>query len=435
MPTEILMPELGESVHEGTVNRWLKKEGDTVKEDEPVVEIMTDKVNTELGAPASGVLLKILVPEGQDVKVFEPVGLIGEPGEVVDGAGHAEAAPAKAIAAAGAAPRPGPAAPPAPVPAAQPPITQERRWFTPLVRSMAKEHGVTEAQLAAIPGTGEGGRVTKRDLEAYLRQPKPAAAPAAAPAAPAALTSPPPEFRPPVAATAGPEQEITPLTGMRKAIAAAMTLAHQVPAVTTVTEVDVARLVKFRKANKESFQEMYGVRLTYTPFFIKATAEALAEAPTVNGSFTADGKLLINHAVHVGVAVALGDGSEGLIVPVIRDCHVKTLIQIAKDLEDIAKRARASRIELAEVQGATFTLSNPGSYGALFGTPMIPPGQAGVLGTYAIRETAVVRDGMIAIRPIMHLVLTYDHRIIDGMLAGRFLKSIRDRLEAFDFFR
>lgn len=424
MPEEILMPELGESVHEGTVTRWLKKVGDPVKEDEPVVEIMTDKVNTELQAPASGTLIKILVEEGQTAKVFEPLGLIGSPDEAELPKTPPKAEPAPPAAATPTKPQPTTAETKAPSP------TNGRKWYTPLVRAMAKEHAISEAELASIPGTGEGGRVTKKDVADYLQSrgaiptaaPKPTVAPEPKPV-PAA----PPQARP--------DQEFVPLTGLRKAIADAMVKAHQIPSVSTVTAVDMTKLVEFRKVNKDSFQQTHGVRLTYTPFFIKAITESLLQFPMVNNAVADDGRLIVNNAVHIGVAVALGDGSQGLIVPVIRDCHKKNLIEIARELDEIATKARDNKLDLADIQGATCTLTNPGTYGALFGTPMIPPGQGAIVGTYTIRETPVAINGSLAIRPIMHVVLTYDHRIIDGMLAGAFLKSLRDRLEAFDFFR
>ncbi|MEO7453740.1 MAG: dihydrolipoamide acetyltransferase family protein [Fimbriimonadales bacterium] len=426
--TEILMPELGESVHEGTVSRWLKNVGDVVKEDEAIVEIMTDKVNTELQAPAAGVLVKILIPEGENVKVFEPLGLIGNSADAVaEGNGSApvkEEVRAEVPTAKEEAPKPVEKQP-----EAQPVVNGGRKWYTPVVRSMAKESGVSDAQLASIAGSGEGGRVTKKDLEAYLsgghvstKQSDPT---------PIAKTEP----APPKPTVAGEGQEVVTLTGMRKAIADAMVRAHEIPSVSTVTAVDVSKLVEFRKINKESFQEMNGVKLTYTPFFIKAIAEALVKFPYLNSSLQPDGKLVVSHAVHMGIAVALGDGSQGLVVPVLRDAHTKNLVGIAKDLETIAKKARDGKLEIPDYQGATFSMTNPGTYGALFGTPMIPPGLSGILGTYAIREEVVAKDGMFAIKPIMHLVLSYDHRVVDGMLAGAFLKAVRDQLESFDFFR
>jgi 2-oxoglutarate dehydrogenase complex dihydrolipoamide succinyltransferase (E2) component len=420
MPVEILMPELGEAVHEGTVSRWLKKEGDTVKEDEPIVEIMTDKVNTELPSPASGVLSKILIPEGGTVEVFKAMGVIDEVGTSTTtpkAEAPAPAAEPEAAAANGKAEQP-----------VARTASEGRKWFTPVVKAMAKEHGVSDADLEGIAGTGEGGRVTKKDLEGFLAgggQKK-----VVAPVAKA------PEPKPAAPTVAGPDQQVVPLTGMRKMIAEAMVRSSQVPTVSTVTQCDVTNMVKFRELNKESFQQTYGVKLTYTPFFIKALAETLQEFPLVNSSLQADNNILMNHAVHVGVAVALGaKGDEGLIVPVIRDCHKKSLIDIAKDLEAIAKKARSNKLGVEDVKGGTFTLTNPGTYGAMFGTPMINAPQGGILGAYAIQKQPVIVDDMIAIRSIMHLVLTYDHRLIDGLLAGRFLAAVRDRLQAFDFFK
>ena len=439
MPVPILMPELGESVHEGTVSRWLKKVGDTVKEDEPIVEIMTDKVNTELQAPASGVLMEILIPEGGLVEVFHSMGTID------DGSGEAPAASAPAPAAESV-PEPAASAPVAPSAASAPASsngadTGERRWYSPVVRSIAKEHNLADSQLASISGTGTGGRVTKKDIEAFLggaAPTKPAAAPTA-PAAPVATTPVAAPIAEPKAApapvVAGEDQTVTPLAGMRKMIAEAMVRSSQVPTVSTLIEVDVTNMVKFRSINKDSFQEQFGVKLTYTPFFIKAITETLLEFPLVNSSLV-DGNVVTNHNVHMGVAVSLGaKGDEGLIVPVIRNCNAKTLIDLAKDLEEIAKKARSNSLSVADVQGGSFTLTNPGSYGALLGTPMINAPQAAILGTYTIKQVPTVVDGMIAVRSIMNLVLTYDHRLVDGMLAGKFLQSVKKRLETFDFFR
>jgi pyruvate/2-oxoglutarate dehydrogenase complex dihydrolipoamide acyltransferase (E2) component len=433
MPVEILMPELGESVHEGTVSKWLKKEGDFVKEDEPIVEIMTDKVNTELPAPASGILAKILIQEGELVEVFKPMGIIADESEAATVGGSAVAPPDAQVpqgqseAAEAAAAKPEDALPPHHAGAKEAVKTGGRRWFSPVVRSMAKQQGVSDDELASISGSGEGGRVTKKDLEAYLSGPRTGSA-----GAPAARL----QEKPVAPTVAGPDQEVVPLLGLRKMIADAMVRSSQVPTVSTVTQVDVTAMVQFRERNKESFQEQYGVKLTYTPFFIKAISETLLEFPLLNASLQPDDKILKNNGVHMGVAVALGEkGDEGLIVPVIRDCHKKSLVDIAKDLEGIAKKARGNKLGVDDVKGGTFTLTNPGTYGALFGTPMINAPQAGILGAYAIQKMPVIVDDMIAIRSIMHLVLTYDHRLVDGLLAGRFLAAVRDRLQKFDFFR
>ena len=424
MRVEILMPELGESVHEGTVSRWLKKVGDTVKEDEPVVEIMTDKVNTELQAPASGVLTEITIQEGELVKVFQAMGFIET--EVGATASKPEADPAPTQATSVSAPVPQSVSQAIPESATS--ISGDRKWFTPVVRAIAKEHGITDDQLATLVGSGEGGRVTKKDIEAKIATGGFTTSTTNSQKAP--------EFKPSPATVAGPDQEIVPLAGMRKMIADHMIKSSQVPTVSTITEVDVTKMVKFREVNKDTFVQTYGVKLTYTPFFIKALSEALQEFPILNSALMPDNKIVKNGGVHMGIAVALGaKGELGLIVPVIRDCHKKSLIDIAKDLEGIAKKARTNSLGVEDVQGGTFTLTNPGTYGALFGTPMINAPQAGILGTYSIKKVPVVIDDMIAIRSVMHLVLTYDHRIIDGMAAGAFLASVRDKLQNFDFFK
>ena len=438
MPTEILMPELGESVHEGTVSRWLKAVGDAVKEDEPIVEIMTDKVNTELPSPAAGILTQILIKEGDPVKVFEAMG-------VISAANEAGAAPESGVRdpESGKAPATLAAAPTIEAaPDSRTPDSESRRFFTPVVKAMIRENAISEAQIATIRGSGEAGRVTKRDVEAFLATPQ-TTPQAPEPASVAKVEAPKieaPKVEAPRAEVkptqAGPDQEIVPLAGMRKMIADHMVRSSQVPVVTTITACDVTKLVAFRDLNKDAFLAANGVKLTYTPFFIKALTETLVEFPLVNSSLQPDNTILKNNAVHMGVAVALGkDGSGGLIVPVIKDAHKKSLVEIARDLDGIAKRARSNALAATEVQGGTFTLTNPGTYGALFGTPMINAPQGAILGTYAIEKRPVIVDDMIAIRSIMHLVLTYDHRIIDGMLAGRFLAGVRDRLQNFDFYK
>lgn len=414
------MPELGEGVHEGTVSRWLKQVGDMVKEDEPVVEIMTDKVNTELPAPATGKLVKILIPEGELVGVFQAMGLIAEDGEEVgETAAPAEkpaaAAPKEEVAAA------------VSVPAEQPQVAASGKlWFSPVVRAIAKEHSISDAELAGIRGSGSGGRVNKNDVLNYLESGRKGGAP----------SMPKMDTKPVAATVAGAGQTLVPLVGMRKMIADAMIRSSQVPTVSTVIEMDVTNMVNFRAANKDNFANTYGVKLTYTPFFIKALTEALQEFPMLNSALMPDNQIVMNGGVHMGVAVSLGkNGDEGLIVPVIRDCHTKSIVDIAKDLEEIARRARSNDLGVADVQGGTFTLTNPGSYGALFGTPMINAPQSAIAGTYGINQVTKVVDGMIAIRSVMYLVLTYDHRIIDGLLAGKFLQSVKKKIEEFGFFK
>lgn len=451
MPEQILMPELGESVHTGTVSRWLKQVGEFVKEDEPVVEIMTDKVNTELQAPVSGILVKITIPEGDEVEVFHEMGLI-EPDEaaakaMLEGGGGASAAPATSE------------------PAAE--VKEEvavaastsgsdvvaggdseggKKWYSPLVKAIAKDSGISDAELAGISGSGQGGRVTKTDVENYLvnrgkapasvSEPVAASSSAAPTVASGGSSAAPQEFKSSVPVVAGADQEVSKLVGMRKMIADAMVRSSQVPVVSTLIDVDVTPLVEYRKVNKDSFQASHGVKLTYTPFFIKALAECLEKFPMINASLVDGDQLVKNNKVHMGIAVSLGeDGSGGLIVPVIRDIGSKNLVAIARELEEIAKKARGNQLGVEDVKGGTFTLTNPGSYGAVLGTPMINAPQAGIAGVYGIKETPVIINGMIAIRSMMNVVLTYDHRLVDGLTAGRFLQMFKMKMESMDFFK
>jgi len=342
--------------------------------------------------------------------------------------------PVEAVGFYGGADEPAPVATPAPaVPTrsdGQSRTATGQPFISPVVSKIAREHGISHEELLTIPGTGTGGRVTRKDIEAYIAQRKATPAPKPAPA-PQPVAAPAP---PPVAPREG--EEVIPLVGMRKVIAEHLTKSYQTAVhVTTVIQVDVSKLVEFRERNKESFQQQHGVRLTYTPFFVKACTDALLEFPMLNATLQ-DDQIIVRHYVHLGVAVALGEqGEEGLIVPVIRDAHKKSLIDIARDLEDIATRARNKTIGVAEVQGATFTLTNPGSYGALIGTPIINYPQTAILGTYAIVKQPIVIDDMIAIRPMMNLCLSYDHRLIDGMYAGRFLQRVKRAIESFEFFK
>ncbi len=460
MKVAVIMPELGESIVEGTIVRWLKQEGEPVQEDEPIVEIMTDKVNTELPAPASGVLQRVLAAAGATVQVGQELAFIetepsaaeqpaAEPPSAQPVAEPSAPPPVSAVGFYGAetepvsvAPTPEPPPAPAPAPRTDGQTRTGRPFISPVVSKIAQEHGLSMEELLSIQGTGTGGRITRKDVEAYLARraaaPKPAPQPAAPPTPPPApapqpVAAPAPQ---PVAAAPREGEEIIPLVGMRKAIAEHLTKSYQTAVhVTTVIQVDVSKLVEFRERNKESFQQQYGVRLTYTPFFVKACTDALLEFPMMNATLQ-DDQIIVRHYVHMGVAVALGaKGEEGLIVPVIRDAHKKSLIDIARELEDIATRARNKTIGLADVQGATFTLTNPGSYGALIGTPIINHPQTAILGTYAIIKQPVAINDMIAIRPMMYLCLSYDHRLIDGMYAGRFLQRIKRAIEEFEFFR
>lgn len=448
MPVEIIAPESGEGVHEVTLTTWLKDVGDAITIDEPLYEIMTEKVNFTIDAPTSGTLVAKFFGDGSDIAPFTIVGLIEE-----------DAAKAKELiekgvnpadyGVEGADPQPTDKTESKSEPAAkesakeepareEPAATQEpvddgsRKFYTPAVRAIAKDEGISEAELGRISGSGHGGRVTKKDLESYLANRSiqvdqrgksliDSVNIGSFGSAPSGATG---------------EARTEKLAGMRKMIADAMERGHQVPVVSTLIEVDVTKLVDFRNQNKQMFEDTYGVRLTFTPFFIKATTESLLEYPYLNASLSDDKQISIHGEVNMGVAVSLGEGGkDGLIVPVIKNCESKSLVDISRDLEVIAKKARSNDLETSDVMGGTFTLTNPGSYGAVLGTPMITSTQTGILGTYGINKRAVVIDDMIAIRSIMNLVLTYDHRIVDGLQAGQFLQALKKRLENVDFLK
>lgn len=449
MPVEIIAPESGEGVHEVTLTTWLKDVGDSVNIDEPLYEIMTEKVNFTIDAPATGTLVARFFEDGSDIAPFTIVGLIEEdaakakemikngvdPADfgvenanaVQSGSKEDAAEPAQETKEESPAEQPAASAK-----ESEPAGEGGRKFYTPAVRAIAREQGISAMELASIQGSGHGGRVTKKDLEAYITGrgekidrtgqslvgstdfAKPPAAPATAPG----------------------ESRTEKLAGMRRMIADAMEKGHQVPVVSTLIEVDVTRLVEFRSRNKQMFEDTYGVRLTFTPFFIKATTESLLEFPYLNATLGDDKTITLHGEVNMGVAVSLGEGGkDGLIVPVIRNCESKSLVDISKDLEVIAGKARGNQLETSDVVGGTFTLTNPGSYGAVLGTPMITSTQTGILGTYGIVKRPVVIDDMIAIRSMMNLVLTYDHRLVDGLQAGQFLQALKKRLEDVDFLR
>jgi pyruvate dehydrogenase E2 component (dihydrolipoyllysine-residue acetyltransferase) len=446
---DVVMPQMGVSVSEGTITKWLKQQGEQVEADEPLLEISTDKVDTEVPSPGSGVLTEILVQEGQTVDVGTKLAVIGG-----DGASAATAppqeAPAETAAPAPAEPvaQPEPAAADAaPAPAAQP--QNGKTFVSPVVAKIASEHGVDPSR---VQGTGRGGRVTKKDILEFIDSggaatapaapptPEPPAAPAPPPAAPAAAPAPPPPPRPapapaPVAA-AQPGESFEPMSAMRKGIAEHMrrsldTSAH----VTSAIEVDMSKVTAIRAKLKKEYQENYGVNPTYLIFVARAAAETLGEYPWVNGEIRGD-QIVTRSYVNLGFAVELQDG-KGLIVPVVKNAETLNLLGLAKAVTDIAQRARDKKLLPDEVQGGTFTITNPGGYGTFHGTPVISQPQAAILGTYAVvKRPWVVQDDMgedvIAIRPIMNLTLTYDHRLVDGALAGRFLRDLRNKLETWD---
>jgi len=449
--TDVVMPQMGESIVEGTLTKWLKKPGERIERDEPLFEISTDKVDTEIPAPVAGTLAEILVPEGQTVGINTVVGRIND--------GAASAAPAAAPVVQ-AAPPPVAAAAPAPAPAAAPPaastptqasatvIEDTAGPLSPLVRKMARENNI---DLSRIRGTGLGGRITKHDLEAYLA----GSAPAPAPAAPVQAAPPPPPPPPPqpaqVATTqqsvnvpppappppaapremtqmagAPPSVKVEPMSMMRQKIAEHMIFSKRTSAhVTTVHKADMTAIAKLRAKLKGQFQAQYGFGLTYLPFVARACVAALREFPIVNASI--DGTNIIYHRdINLGMAVAL---ENGLIVPVIRNADEKNIVGLQRSIVDLAARARSRQLRPDEVSGGTFSITNFGSFGSIFATPVINQPQVAILGVGAVVKEPVVIDDAIAIRSTAYLALTFDHRLIDGALADQFTAKVKSILE------
>jgi len=435
---DVVMPQMGVSVSEGTITKWLKEEGDPIEADEPLLEISTDKVDTEVPSPASGTLTQILVQEGETVAVGTKLAQIGGSG------GAAAPAPPE--------PEPVVVSPPAaaavspqPQAAEQPSGNGGRAFISPVVARIAAEHGIDPA---GITGTGRGGRVTKQDILAFVAQPvsAPAAQPTAkieepAPAPPVAPPPAPQAPSPPSAPQAPAPQpqageQLEPVTAMRRGIAEHMrrsldTAAH----VTSAIEVDMSRIVAARERLKQEYQAAYGVNPTYLAFVARATVLTLRDYPYVNGELRGESIVTRNY-VNLGIAVELAEG-KGLIVPVLRNAEGLNLLGLARGIAEIARKAREKQLLPDDVQGGTFTITNPGGYGTFHGTPVISQPQAGILGTYAlVKRPWVVQDELgndvIAIRPIMNITLTYDHRLVDGAYAGRFLHDLRERLESWE---
>lgn len=428
--TDVVLPALGESVTEGTVTRWLKEVGDSVEADEPLLEVSTDKVDTEIPAPTSGVLLEITVAEDETAEVGAKLAVIGAPGAAPAAAPAAPApAPAAAAPAApAAAPAPVTPAPAAAVPAAAK-ATDEGAYVTPLVRKLAAEHGV---DLGSVKGTGVGGRIRKQDVVAAAEAAKAAAAaPAPAAAAPAA------------AAKKAPSLEASPLRGqtikmprIRKVIGDNMVKAlHEQAQLSSVVEVDVTRLMRLRARAKDSFAAREGVKLSPMPFFVKAAAQALKAHAPINARINeADGTITYFDAENIGIAV---DSEKGLMTPVIKGAGDLNIAGIAKATADLAGKVRANKITPDELSGATFTISNTGSRGALFDTIIVPPNQVAILGIGAtVKRPAVIEteEGtVIGVRDMTYLTLSYDHRLVDGADAARYLTAVKAILEAGEF--
>ena len=424
MPTEVVMPEIGETVVSGTIVTWLKQVGDDVEADEPLVEVATDKANVEIPAPASGTLRKILAEEGDEIEVGGLLAIIAAPDEELKEAPlEKPPAPAKEEK-----PAEKEAAQPEAAPVEtkpQPETVAERRRAksSPLVRRLAREHAV---DLAEIEGSGLDGRVTKDDLLDYVaakgRGEK--AAPAKAPAKKG-----PPQKKPAERPLEELEEAI-PLEGMRKAIAEHMVRSKRTsPHVTTIAEADMSAVTALRAKHKEAFSQKHGMSLTYLPFFIAATVQALKEYPYLNSTLE-DDRIILKRYYNIGVSVQT---ERGLMTPIIRNADRYDIEGLAKALDSLARRAREGRLGLNEIQGGTFSVTSPGTYGAILSTPIINQPQAAILGVERIQKRAVVVDDAIAIKPMVYLCLSYDHRIVDGATSIQFLQRVRLLIEACDF--
>ena len=450
---ELIMPKMGESIIEATILNWVKSVGDTVEVDETILEIATDKVDSEVPSPVDGVLTEILFEPDAVVAVGQVIARIETEAEATIAASPAagvappsSAAPATPTSApptpatqrntGSAGGQPAAAAVPAVPPPAPAPAASEGRFYSPLVRTMAAKERIGQAELASIPGTGKNGRVNKADMLAYLRRRDnsflngPAATPQTAPRpsapAPAPATSP--------AASSSGQDEIIAMGRMRKLIAEHMVNSKRTsPHVTSFIEVDVTDIVNWRNGVKAGFQQKYGQKITFTPIFIEAVAKAIKDFPLVNVSV--DGDNIVKKAdINIGMAAALPTGN--LIVPVIKNADQLNLLGITKQVNDLAGRARAGKLKPDETQGGTFTLTNVGTFGNVMGTPIINQPQVAILAVGAIRKKPAVVEtaygDLIAVRQMMFMSLSYDHRVVDGFLGGSFLRRIGDYLESFN---
>ncbi len=421
--TNVMMPQMGESIAEGTIVRWIKKVGDSIDRDEPLFEISTDKVDAEIPSPAAGVLTEIRVKEGETVPVNSVVATIGAAGETAAAppAPAESALPEAAVGQADVGSGPGKQVSAAATRSAAASREDLRRQkSSPLVRRIARDNNV---DIARIPGTGLSGRVTKQDILGYLESGRPAAAPVA-PRAGSRTPTPAvgPAYKP------GEKVQIVPMSVMRRKIAEHMVLsAHTSPHVYSVYEVNFGRVSALREKRKAAYEQA-GAKLTFTSFIAKVTADALVQFPIVNASVDGD-NIVYKKDINLGIAVAL---ENGLIVPVIRNADEKNLLSLSRAINDVANRARSKKLNPDEVQGGTFTITNPGIFGALYGLPLINQPQVAILGVGAIEKRAVVIDDAIAIKPVCHMTLGYDHRLVDGADAGRFLSFVKERLENFD---
>lgn len=433
--TEILLPKMGESVAEATIIKWLVEEGQQVEADEPIVEIATDKVDSEVPAPEDGVIIKRLVNEGDVVAVGQPIAIFGQEGEVA--APAATSAPKAEQAAAPAAQVLEAVAAPLSNGSAVEKTGPSGRFYSPLVRSIAKEEGIGMEELEAVNGTGAEGRVTKKDILAYIETRGNAPAPVVAPSpTPAAASSPvaPTQSKPASKIAVGPNDEVIEMDRMRKMIADHMVKSVQTsPHVTSFVEADVTNIVTWRNKMKKEFEKREGEKLTFTPIFVEAVAKAIKDFPGVNASVDGD-NVIIRKDINVGMAAALPSGN--LIVPVIKNADRYNMVGLAKAVNELANKARTNKLSPDEIQGGTYTVSNVGTFGNVMGTPIINQPQVAILALGAIRKKPAVietPDGdMLAVRHMMFLSHSYDHRVVDGMLGGSFVRRVADYLEQFD---
>ncbi len=435
---ELLMPKMGESIMEATILKWRKKPGDRIELDEPVLDIATDKVDSEVPSPAEGILAEVFFKENDVVPINTVIAII----ETDAAAAAPAASPAVSEPTQGNGQQPATAAAsvpyvpttPEPAPAA---TTSAGRFYSPLVRTIARTEGISQAELDRIPGSGQEGRVTKKDILAYVQQRKaaPATAPQSTAPPPPVASPPPPTAAPATAATSvSGEVEIIEMDRMRRLIAEHMVMSKHTSAhVTSFVEADVTHLVQWRNRVKDEFRRKYGENITFTPIFIEAIVRAIRDFPLINSSV--DGtRILVKKDINIGMATALPSGN--LIVPVIRNADHLNLIGLTKAVNDLANRARQNQLKPEEIQGGTFTLTNVGTFGNVMGTPIINQPQVAIMATGAIRKKPAVLEteygDVIAIRHMMFLSLSYDHRIVDGMLGGSFLRRVADYLEQFD---
>jgi pyruvate dehydrogenase E2 component (dihydrolipoamide acetyltransferase) len=437
MSVEVIMPQMGESIFEGTITKWLKKPGDTIDRDEPLFEISTDKVDAEIPSPAAGVLKEIKVEEGKTVPIQTVVALIDAPGT------QAAVKPAPAQAAPRPEPRPIPVAgqlqatPQARAPEAAPSEEAEetvmpegkRIRSSPLVRRLARESGL---DLSAIQGTGAGGRISKRDVLAAISATQPAA-PVPRPASAPGVAAQPPAPEGAALERALPREriyfgryEVQPMSVMRQRIAEHMVLSKRVsPHVYSIDEADMTRIAQLREASRAEFEQKYQIKLTFMPFFVRACVDALRDFPTVNSSVEST-NIILHQEINIGIAVAL---DWGLIVPVLKHAEEKNFLGLQRGINDLAERARAKKLKPEDVQESTFSITNPGTFGGLMGLPIINQPNVAILGIGAIQKRPMVINDAIAIRSMVYLTLSYDHRVVDGAMAHQFMRRVKERLE------